>query len=78
MGSLSMTRRSALGLLGIGAVGGAVYGLSRSKVLAFLRSDAETPEDFRVVRRPYPSEPGRGTEWGQTEWGQTTFAGGIS
>lgn len=55
----SITRRSALGLLGLGAVGGAVYGLSRSKFLAFLRSDAETPEDFRVVRRPYPSEPGR-------------------
>ena len=54
-----MTRRSALGLLGLGAVGGAVYGLSRTKALAFLRSDAETPEDFRVVRRPYPSEPGR-------------------
>ena len=55
----SITRRSALGLLGLGAVGGAVYGLSRSEVLALLKSDAEAPEDFRVVRRPYPSEPGR-------------------
>ena len=44
-----MSRRSALGLLGLGAVGGAVYGLSRSEVLAFLKSDAEAPEDFNRI-----------------------------
>ena len=54
-----LTRRSALGLLGLGAVGGAVYGLSRTRLLDFLKADADSPDDFRVIRRPYPSEPGR-------------------
>ena len=54
-----ISRRSALGLLGLGAAGGALYGLSRTDWLRFFREDAENPEDFRVARRPYPSEPGR-------------------
>ena len=58
-GSPFLTRRSALGLLGLGAVGGAVYGLSRARLLDFLKADADSPDDFRVIRRPYPSEPGR-------------------
>ena len=49
----------ALGLLGLGAAGGAVYGLSRAELLEFLRGDRESRGDFQVMRRPYPSEPGR-------------------
>jgi len=49
----------ALGLLGLGAAGSAAYGLSRGRLLGFLRADRETPDDFRVIRRPYPPEPGR-------------------
>ena len=56
---VSITRRSALGLLGLGAAGSALYGLSRANVLAFLKADADAPENFRVSRRPYPSVPGR-------------------
>jgi len=54
-----LTRRRALGLLGLGAAGGAAYGLSRSGLLDLLRAERMSPDDFRVMRRPYPSEPGR-------------------
>ena len=54
-----VTRRTALSILGAGAAGGALYGLSRSELLRFLRADAKDPEEFTVARRPYPPEPGR-------------------
>lgn len=55
----NVTRRVALALLGGGVAGGAALGLSRRDMLSFLRRDAETDDAFRVMRRPYPSEPGR-------------------
>jgi len=54
-----ITRRVALGLLGLGAAGGALYGLSRSRILDFLRADEESPDDFRVMHRPYAFDPRR-------------------
>ena len=54
-----MTRRTAIGLLGGGAVGAALYGLSRTDLLAFLRRDRESPDDWQVLRRPFAPEPGR-------------------
>jgi len=53
------TRRAALAAFGCGAVGGAFYGLSRAGMLEFLREDAEENDAFRVLRRPFPSEPSR-------------------
>ena len=58
-GRTVMTRRAALAMIGAGAAGGAIYGVSRAELLDFLRSDAESPDGFRVARRPYPAEPGR-------------------
>ena len=52
----ALTRRAAIGLIGAGAAGGAVYGLSRAGFLDFLRHDTD---DCRVARRPFAPEPGR-------------------
>jgi len=57
--SSALTRRRALGLIGAGAAGGFLYGLSRSDLLEFLRSDEKCPDKFMVARRPFPAEPGR-------------------
>jgi len=54
-----LTRRAALSMIGAGAAGGALYGVSRSELLDFLRAEAREPENFRVMRRPYAPEPGR-------------------
>ena len=59
VGHSALTRRTVLAALGAGAVGGALYGLSRTKLLDFLRADAADPEDLQVVRRPFAPEPGR-------------------
>lgn len=54
-----LTRRTAIGLLGLGAAGGALYGLSRTKILDFLRADKASGDDWQVIRRPFAPEPGR-------------------
>ena len=58
-GNVSLSRRAVLGLLGLGAAGGAVYGVTRADLLSFLRADRSEPEDLQVMRRPYRFEPGR-------------------
>ena len=52
-----LTRRTVIGLIGAGAAGGTLYGLSRTDVLDFLRADAGTDDDFQVMRRPFLGNP---------------------
>lgn len=55
-----ISRRTALGLLGAAAAGGAAYyGLGRRKLIEELDLDREVENPFRVMRRPFPAEPGR-------------------
>ena len=58
-----ITRRTALGLLGAGAAAGGTawwwLGANRREVIEALDADADAEPSLRVLRRPFPPEPGR-------------------
>ena len=61
MSANDVTRRRFLRTAALAAVagGGVAVGLRRRELLAFLRADAEDPDGFQVLRRPFPTDPTR-------------------
>ena len=58
---MSLSRKSFMRMAACGAIAGCGLGtwLNRKELLAYLREDEDELDGFRVMRRPFPPEPGR-------------------